>query len=120
MTFQHILLARGEHQPLDLGREAPSVRQSVVQLLDAQNRSHERHQRRLVHGLGQYLFQASHHILGVGPRRDQDDRDERKAVVGLSRRQTSSPSIFGIMMREERRPAAFREHTPAPPRHRPP
>ena len=62
-------------------------RDLVVQLLHAQHRLDARHQRRLVHRLGQIFvgagFESGDHVLGVGLGGHQDDRHERQARVGL-------------------------------------
>ena len=69
------------------GKALGLIVHGVVQLLDAQDRAHARHERGLVDRLGQVFIaadvQAGNDILGVAARRDQDDRDERQALVGL-------------------------------------
>jgi hypothetical protein len=50
-------------------------------------RSIARDERRLIDGLGQVIVgpgvEPGHHVLPIGPRCDQDDRDKRQALIRL-------------------------------------
>ena len=69
---------------LELGR---LLLDGIVQRLDPQDRAHPRDERRMVDRLGDVLVAAGiepgHDVVGIGLRRDQDDRHERQAGIGL-------------------------------------
>ena len=85
-------------KPVSVSRVSDALRRQI----DPQHRLHPGHQRGLIHGLGQVLvgarIEAGDDVLRVRLRGDHDDRHERERGVGFERRQTSIPSILGIMM----------------------
>ena len=115
MAFEQVLVAGGDErgdlrrqealeraQPLDLGQlrrdpllegavpllePARLLLDDIVQRLDAQDRAHPRHQRRVVDRLGDVLVAAGiepgHDVDRIGLRGHQDDRHERQARVRL-------------------------------------
>ncbi len=70
-----------------LGEFARLRRDLVVQRLQPQHRAHARDQRALIDRLGEIFVgagvQSRDHVLGVGPRRHQDDRHERQRCIRL-------------------------------------
>ncbi len=116
VAVEQVLVTGGDHEPRDLRRqkaleagdaldfgdlladpllegaiplrEVGGLRDGlVVQRLEPQHRTHARHQRRLVDGLGQIFvgprLEPRDDVPRVGFRRDEDDRHERKRRIVL-------------------------------------